>query len=117
MKLKIGTRGSHLARTQSMIVAAELEQLGHETTLEIIRTTGDDSTAPTFASIGAQGVFVREIEQALLDKRIDVAVHSCKDLPTHSPEGLVVAAIPQRYDAADMLPYGVSRAQYASPGE
>lgn len=103
MKLKIGTRGSHLARTQSMTVAAALEQLGHETMLEIIRTAGDDSSAPTFASIGAQGVFVREIEQALLDKRIDVAVHSCKDLPTHSPEGLVVAAIPQRYDAADML--------------
>ncbi len=103
MKLRIGTRGSHLARTQSTTVANALEAQGHETELVIIRTAGDDSSAPSFGSIGPQGVFVREIEQALIEKRIDVAVHSCKDLPTSSPEGLVIAAVPQRYDAADML--------------
>ena len=103
MKLKIGTRGSHLARTQSTTVANALTAQGHETELVIIRTAGDVSQATSFGSIGAQGVFVREIEQALIDERIDVAVHSFKDLPTRSPEGLVVAAIPKRYDAADML--------------
>ncbi len=103
MKLKIGTRGSHLARTQSTTVANALATQGHETELVIIRTAGDISQAPSFGSIGPQGVFVREIEQALVDGRIDVAVHSFKDLPTRSPEGLLIAAIPKRYDAADIL--------------
>lgn len=103
MKLKIGTRGSHLARTQSTTVAQALEAQGHETELVIIRTAGDVSLAPSFGSIGPQGVFVREIEQALVDGRIDIAVHSFKDLPTTSPESLVVAAVPERIDPADVL--------------
>jgi hydroxymethylbilane synthase len=103
MKIKIGTRGSHLARTQSTTVANALAAQGHETELVIIRTAGDVSQAASFGSIGPQGVFVREIEQALIDGRIDVAVHSCKDLPTSSHEDLVIAAIPLRHDAADML--------------
>ena len=103
MKLRIGTRGSHLARTQSTTVADALETRGHETELVIIRTAGDASLAPSFGSIGPQGVFVREIEQALIDERIDVAVHSCKDLPTRSPETLVIAAVPVRKDPADLL--------------
>ncbi len=86
-----------------MTVANALAAQGHETELVIIRTAGDVSQAASFGSIGPQGVFVREIEQALVDGRIDVAVHSYKDLPTRSPEGLVVAAIPKRYDAADVL--------------
>lgn len=103
MKLTIGTRGSALARTQATTIANALIAHGHEAELMIIRTVGDDSTAPSFGSIGAQGVFVREIEQALLDRRIDVAVHSCKDLPTSSPEALTIAAVPKRADPADVL--------------
>ncbi len=103
MKLKIGTRGSHLARTQSTTVANALAAQGHETELVIVRTAGDVSQAASFGSIGPQGVFVREIEQALVDGRIDVAVHSCKDLPTTSPDALVVAAVPTRIDPADVL--------------
>jgi hydroxymethylbilane synthase len=103
MKLKLGTRGSNLARTQSTTIARQLEVAGHEVELVVIRTSGDDSTAASFGSIGPQGVFVREIEQALVDGRVDLAVHSFKDLPTASPDELVVAAVPTRHDAADLL--------------
>jgi hydroxymethylbilane synthase len=103
MKLKLGTRGSNLARTQSTTIARALEAAGHEVELVIIRTSGDDSTAASFGSIGPQGVFVREIEQALVDGRVDLAVHSFKDLPTASPGELVIAAVPARHDVADLL--------------
>jgi hydroxymethylbilane synthase len=102
-KLKLGTRGSDLARTQATTIADRLRAHGADIELEIIRTSGDQSDAPSFASIGPQGVFVREIEQALLDKRVDLAVHSFKDLPTRSPAGLVIAAVPARVDVADVL--------------
>ena len=102
-KLKIGTRGSHLARTQATTVAAELAELGHDTELVIISTAGDRSAAQSFSAIGPTGVFVRDIEQALLDDVVDVAVHSFKDLPTESPPELRIGAIPQRLDAADTL--------------
>ena len=103
MKLRIGTRGSQLARIQARSVATRLASLGHESEVVTIATAGDRSNEPTFAAIGPQGVFVREIEQALLDGEIDVAVHSHKDLPTDSPDGLVVAAVPARLDPADAL--------------
>ncbi len=103
MKLRIATRGSHLARTQATFVANELTELGHETELVIVTTSGDKSDAPTFGAIGATGVFVREIEQALLDDTADIAVHSFKDLPTQSPEALTLASITRREDAADVL--------------
>lgn len=103
MRIRIGTRGSHLARTQSMTIAGELEKLGHETELVTIKTAGDQSAAPSFGAIGPQGVFVREIEQALLDAAVDIAVHSYKDLPTQSPDELMIAAVPVRLDAADVL--------------
>lgn len=106
MKLRLGTRGSDLAMTQAATVAAELGKAGVEAELVVISTSGDRSSAPTFGEIGPQGVFVREIEQALLDGRVDLAVHSCKDLPTVSPDGLVIAAVPKRRDAADWLLYG-----------
>jgi hydroxymethylbilane synthase len=102
-KLKLGTRGSDLARTQATMVADLLRRHGADIELEIIRTSGDQSDAPSFGSIGPQGVFVREIEQALLERRVDFAVHSFKDLPTRSPDGLVVAAVPTRVDVADVL--------------
>jgi hydroxymethylbilane synthase len=102
-KLKLGTRGSDLARTQSGTVAASLERAGFDVELTIIKTSGDQNQTALFGSIGAQGVFVREIEQALVEKRIDLAVHSFKDLPTKSPPELVVAAVPARVDPADVL--------------
>src|SRR5688572_18806283 len=102
-KLRLGTRGSELARTQSSTVAAALERLGFEVELTIIKTSGDQNTTCAFASIGPQGVFVREIEQALVEKRIGLAVHSFKALPTKSPPELVVAAVPARVDPADLL--------------
>src|SRR5688572_9580184 len=102
-KLRLGTRGSELARTQSATVAAALERLGFECELTIIKTSGDQNTTNAFASIGPQGVFVREIEQALVEKRIELGVHSFKDLPTKSPPELVVAAVPARVDPADLL--------------
>ena len=117
MRLRIGTRGSHLARTQAGSVAARLEAAGHDSELAIISTIGDRSTAPTFAAIGPQGVFVREIERALLDGAIDVAVHSFKDLPTASPEELVVAAVPARMDPADALLIPNGAAATAGGGE
>ena len=103
MKLRLGTRGSELARTQATTIARCLEADGFEVELVIISTSGDQSTAPSFGAIGPQGVFVREIEQALLDGAIDLAVHSYKDLPTESPAELSVAAVPQRVDVADLL--------------
>jgi hydroxymethylbilane synthase len=102
-KLRLGTRGSDLARTQSGTVAASLAALGFDVELTIIRTSGDQNTTAAFGSIGPQGVFVREIEQALVERRIELAVHSFKDLPTKSPAELVVAAVPERVDSADVL--------------
>lgn len=103
MKLRLGTRASDLARTQSETVARYLNEAGFTTELTFIRTAGDRSKAASFGSIGPQGVFVREIEQALLADTIDLAVHSFKDLPTGSPPELAIAAVPERADAADVL--------------
>ncbi|MDE0359917.1 MAG: hydroxymethylbilane synthase [Rhodospirillaceae bacterium] len=103
MKLRIGTRGSHLARTQAAGVAGELAELGHDAELCIISTAGDRSTATSFGSIGPQGVFVREIEHALLAGEVDIAIHSYKDLPTQSPDDLTIGAVPERLDPADVL--------------
>jgi hydroxymethylbilane synthase len=102
-KLKVGTRGSDLARTQSGTVAAALRQAGFDVELTIIKTAGDQNTTALFGSIGPQGVFVREIEQALVERRIELAVHSFKDLPTTSPDELTIAAVPARIDPADLL--------------
>lgn len=101
--LRLGTRGSDLARTQSGTVAAALRHAGFDVELTIIKTAGDQNATAPFASIGPQGVFVREIEQALVERRIELAVHSFKDLPTKSPPELVVAAVPARIDPADLL--------------
>ena len=103
MRLRLGTRGSHLARTQAAGVADRLAEIGHDAELSIISTAGDRSTATSFGSIGPQGVFVREIEHALLAGEVDIAIHSCKDLPTQSPDGLTIGAVPERLDPADVL--------------
>src|SRR5208283_1354682 len=101
--LTIGSRGSQLALWQARHVAGLLHQLGVETRLEIIRTTGDKITAVSLAQIGSKGLFTKEIEEALLDRRIALAVHSLKDLPTVLPAGLALAAIPERELAFDAL--------------
>ena len=103
MKIRLGTRGSRLALVQSGWVAERLRDLGHEVERITIRTQGDEQQDRTFAQIGQPGVFVREIERALQDGRIDLAVHSYKDLPSEGPEGLTIAAVPERLDVADRL--------------
>jgi hydroxymethylbilane synthase len=101
--LRLGTRGSELARTQSSTIAAALERLGFAVELTIIKTSGDQNTTAAFGSIGPQGVFVREIEQALVERRVELAVHSFKDLPTKSPAELTIGAVPPRVDPGDLL--------------
>lgn len=101
--LRIGSRGSKLALWQAEWVARELARLGQSARIEIIRTTGDKMTDVALAQVGAKGLFTREIEEALLAGRIDLAVHSLKDLPTALPEGLTLAAVPQREDARDAV--------------
>jgi hydroxymethylbilane synthase len=104
--LRLGTRGSDLARAQSTTIADALRAAGYDVELTIIKTAGDRDTSAPFAAIGPQGVFVREIEQALVARRIELAVHSFKDLPTKSPDELVIGAVPKRVDPADLLLVG-----------
>jgi hydroxymethylbilane synthase len=101
--LRIGSRGSKLALWQAEWVGRELARLGQSARIEIIRTTGDKMTDVALAQVGAKGLFTREIEEALLAGRIDLAVHSLKDLPTALPEGLTLAAVLQREDARDAV--------------
>jgi hydroxymethylbilane synthase len=103
MILRIGTRGSALARAQASDVARRLESAGHSTELVIITTLGDQASDRAFTDVGAFGIFVREIEAALMAGHVDLAVHSYKDLPSQGPEELVIAAVPERLDAADVL--------------
>lgn len=101
--LRLGTRRSLLARTQSEQVAAALrERSGRDVELVEVTTHGDVSDAP-LSQIGGTGVFVSALREALLDGRIDLAVHSLKDLPTAAAAGLVVAAVPEREDPRDVL--------------
>jgi hydroxymethylbilane synthase len=103
-RIVIGSRGSKLALVQAETVKSQLEllDLSLEVRIEIIKTSGDVNTAP-LSVIGGKGVFTKELEDALLDKRIDVAVHSLKDLPTLMPAGLLIAAICKREDPRDAL--------------
>jgi hydroxymethylbilane synthase len=101
--LVIASRGSQLALWQARHVAARLAELGHQCRIEIVKTTGDKITDVPLAKVGAKGLFTKEIEEALLDGRADLAVHSLKDLPTELPAGLVLAAVPEREDARDAV--------------
>lgn len=107
--LRIGTRASALARVQTEWLVARLRGLGHDVVVETITTTGDVRTDVPIAGLvhepggGGDGVFVRELERALLDGRIDAAVHSLKDLPTTVPEGLAIACVPERAIPFDVL--------------
>ncbi len=101
-KIRIGTRGSKLALWQANWVAAALGSHGHEVELIRIETSGDVSTA-SLRQVGGQGVFTKEIQRALLQNTVDVAVHSLKDLPTLTPDELTLAAVPQRESTHDCL--------------
>ena len=102
--LVIGSRGSKLALTQAEWVRTRLADLQptYDIRIEILKTSGDVQTAP-LAAIGGKGVFTKELEDALLDNRIDIAVHSLKDLPTIVPSELTLAAICEREDPRDAL--------------
>lgn len=102
-RIVLGTRGSLLARTQTGHVADQLRAVGCDVIVEIVQTTGDVKRDAPIASLGRDGVFVHELEKALLEGRVDAAVHSCKDLPTTDTDGLVVAAVPRRVTPFDML--------------
>jgi hydroxymethylbilane synthase len=104
-RVVIGSRGSRLALWQAEWVKAALEARDTRTSIEIqiIRTSGDMQKDVSLTVIGGKGVFTKELEEALLDGRIDLAVHSLKDLPTTLPDNLTIAAIPEREDARDAL--------------
>src|SRR5690348_4767993 len=103
MNLRIGSRGSQLALWQANHVAALLRGQGHQVEIEIIRTTGDHLQDVSFIRVGAKGMFTKEIEEALATGRVDLAVHSLKDLPTELPNGFALAATPPRADPRDAL--------------
>jgi hydroxymethylbilane synthase len=103
MLLTIASRGSQLALWQARWVSESLTALGHQCRIEIIKTTGDKITDVPLAQIGGKGLFTKEIEDALLDGRADLAVHSLKDLPTELPAGLALAAVPEREDPHDAV--------------
>ena len=103
--LRLGTRGSALARAQTALVAARLKALNPDLAVEevIVRTRGDAMLGSPIHELGGKGLFVKEIEDALLEDKIDAAVHSLKDLPSEMPEGLILAAIPEREEPWDAL--------------
>jgi len=115
MKLVVGSRGSKLALWQAHWVRDQLVAAGFEIEIRVIKTTGDKlqafapeepvpaSMAQTVAEAGTKGLFIKEIEEALLAKEIDVAVHSLKDLPTEQPRGLILGAVPVREDTRDVF--------------
>src|SRR5215471_2788107 len=99
--LRIGSRGSQLALWQANFVAALLREQGHDVTIEVIKTIGDKITDVALAKVGMKGMFTKEIEEALADGRIDLAVHSTKDVPTELAPEFDLAAIMKREDARD----------------
>src|SRR5205814_1462476 len=103
MLLKVGSRGSRLALTQAGIAAEQLRRPGVEIALVPITTAGDRDRTRPFGEIGSRGVFVKELEEALLAGRVDVAVHSAKDMTSTDPGGLVVGAYLEREDPRDAL--------------
>ena len=112
MKLRVGSRDSQLAVIQSEIVMAALRRAHPEIELELVtmKTTGDKILDRTLDKIGGKGLFVKELDAALREGRVDLTVHSCKDLPMELPEDLPIAAFPRREDPRDalVLPLGAS---------
>jgi len=101
--IRVGSRGSRLALTQAELAASHLRAPGMEIALVPVTTAGDRDRSRPFGEIGSRGVFVKELEEALLEHRIDVAVHSAKDMTSSDPEGLVVGAYLAREDPRDAL--------------
>lgn len=101
--LKIGSRGSPLALWQAHYVAGQLNGIGVVSEIQIIKTTGDRMQTVSLVEAGGKGLFTKEIEEALLARHIDIAVHSLKDLPTEHPPGLTIAAVPEREDPHDAM--------------
>ena len=101
--IRIGTRGSDLALWQANFVRESLEKLGNKVEITIIHTQGDKIQDLSFDKLEGKGFFTKEIEQALLNKEVDLAVHSHKDLETTSPEGLTIAAVSDREDPSELL--------------
>jgi hydroxymethylbilane synthase len=115
-RIRIGTRGSALALWQARHVQSRLETLGHEVTLHSITTTGDRVQDRRLEAVGGKGAFLKEIEEALLERSVDLAVHSLKDVPTQLPEGLALCAFLERADARDALVTNGPRLAELSPG-
>jgi len=109
-RLRIGSRGSQLALWQANHISALLRERGHEVEIEIIKTTGDKITDVALAKVGTKGMFTKEIEEALAEGRVDLAVHSLKDLPTELSPGFEIAAITKRENPRDVFCSG----KYAS---
>jgi hydroxymethylbilane synthase len=108
-KLVIGTRGSKLALWQSNYIKAKVEAItGLTVELKIIKTTGDKILDVPLAKVGGKGLFTKEIEVELIDGTVDLAVHSMKDVPTELPEGLYIAAMPERVDPRDAIVSGAN---------
>lgn len=105
MQLRIGSRGSKLALTQTKMMEKAIKEAnpGLETEIIIIKTKGDLILDKPLNEIGDKGLFVREIEEALLENKIDLAVHSLKDMPAEQPEGLEMAVTPEREDPRDVM--------------
>ena len=102
--LRIGTRGSMLAKWQAEFVRKLIfQKTGVDTEIVIIKTTGDKLQQAPFSQIGGKGVFIKELEEALLDETIDLAVHSVKDIPTEVPSRLCFPAVCRREDVRDCL--------------
>ncbi|HKS74534.1 MAG TPA: hydroxymethylbilane synthase [Terriglobales bacterium] len=102
-RLRIGSRGSQLALWQAHHIQALLRERGHEVELEIIKTTGDKILDVALAKVGTKGMFTKEIEEALAEGRVDLAVHSLKDLPTELSSGFEIAAITKRENPRDVF--------------
>jgi hydroxymethylbilane synthase len=100
-RLRIGSRGSQLALWQANHISALLRARGHEVEIEVIHTTGDKITDVALTMVGTKGMFTKEIEETLAAGRVDLAVHSLKDLPTELPTGFEIAAITERQDPRD----------------
>lgn len=102
-QLRIGSRGSQLALWQANHISALLRERGHQVEIEIIKTTGDKITDVALAKVGTKGMFTKEIEEALAEGRVDLAVHSLKDLPTELSAGFEIAAITKRENPRDVF--------------
>src|SRR5436853_4535524 len=106
--MKLGTRGSQLARWQAEWVRDRLATQGVRSEIVVIKTRGDAEVDRPLHELEGKGFFTKEIEEALLDGRVDIAVHSLKDLPTTLPPGLALGAVPQRHDPREALVNGTS---------